>query len=295
MQGIVIKAISGFYYVNCENTVYECKARGNFRKAEVSPLVGDKVEISLTDSTHGVLERIFERKNSFKRPLIANIDKLFIVSAYSTPEPDLLMIDRLTALCVFRHVEPIIIFNKSDMGNFDYYFSVYNNAGFKTYVVSAKDNSGIDALKNEIRDCVSAFTGNTGVGKSSILNMLIDGAQLETGEVSTKLGRGRHTTRHTELLSVDGGGFVADTPGFSSLDSDMEIYEFKQNLPQTFPDFSDYVSVCRFTSCTHTKENGCGVIKAVDEGKIEKTRHESYIKIFEELKPLKEWNMVNKK
>ena len=186
MTGILIKAISGFYYVSFDGNVYECKARGNFRKAGVSPVVGDIVEFSLIDNTHGIVEKICERKNLFNRPLVANVDKLFIVSAYSTPAPDTLMIDRLTALAVYNNIEPIIVFNKADMGSFDEFYKIYSNAGFKTYVVSAKDNVGIDDLKAEMRDSVCAFSGNSGVGKSSILNALFPELQLKTGEVSDK-------------------------------------------------------------------------------------------------------------
>ena len=175
MTGILIKAISGFYYVNFDGNVYECKARGNFRKAGVSPVVGDTVKFTLTDASHGIVVEINERKNLFNRPLVANIDKLFIVSAYTTPAPDTLMIDRLTALAVYNNIEPIIVFNKADMGSFDEFYNIYTKAGFKTFVVSAKENKGVDLLKNEMRNCVCAFSGNSGVGKSSILNALFDG------------------------------------------------------------------------------------------------------------------------
>ena len=290
MTGILIKAISGFYYVNCDGNVYECKARGNFRKAGVSPVVGDTVKFTLTDDTHGIVESICNRKNLFNRPLVANIDKLFVVSAYSTPAPDTLMIDRLTALAVYNNIEPIIVFNKSDMGSFNEYYEIYSKAGFKTYIVSAKDNIGIDQLKSEMKNSVCAFSGNSGVGKSSILNALFPNLQLKTGEVSDKLGRGRHTTRHTELFFVGDGSYVVDTPGFSTVDTNEDLYYFKLSLADCFPDFIDYLGGCRFTSCSHTIEKGCAIVEAVRDGVIQKSRHESYVALMAELKDVTAWN-----
>lgn len=292
--GILIKAISGFYYVACDGNVYECKARGNFRKAGVSPVVGDTVIFALIDDKHGIVEEIEKRKNLFNRPLVANIDKLFIVSAYTTPAPDTLMIDRLTALAVYNNIEPIIVFNKADMGSFDEFYDIYISAGFKTYVVSAKDNIGLDLLKSEMRNCVCAFSGNSGVGKSSILNALFPDLQLKTGEVSDKLGRGKHTTRHTELFFVGDGAYVVDTPGFSSVDTNEDLYEFKLALPECFPDFSEFLGGCKFTSCTHTSEKGCAIVDAIKSGKIQKSRHDSYVTLFTELKDVTAWNNKQK-
>lgn len=293
-KGILIKAISGFYYVSSEDNVYECKARGNFRKTGVSPVVGDEVEFSLTDGIHGVVEQITQRKNLFNRPLVANIDKLFIVSAYSTPAPDTLMIDRLTALAVYNNIEPIIVFNKSDMGSFDELYKIYTAAGFKTFVVSARDNIGISELKCEMKNSVCAFSGNSGVGKSSILNALFPELDLKTGEVSDKLGRGRHTTRHTELFCVGEGAYVVDTPGFSTVDNNEDLYEFKLSLAECFPEFNEYLGECKFTSCSHTSEKGCAIIEAVKSGMIQPSRHESYIALWTELKDVNAWNKKGK-
>ena len=294
MTGILIKAISGFYYVSCDGNVYECKARGNFRKAGVSPVVGDMVEFSLTDNTHGIVESIAKRKNLFNRPLVANIDKLFIVSAYTTPAPDTIMIDRLTALATFNNIEPIIVFNKADMGSFDELYSIYTKAGFKTYIVSAKENIGVEQLKIEMQNCVCAFSGNSGVGKSSILNALFPELQLKTGEVSDKLGRGRHTTRHTELFFVGDGAYVVDTPGFSTVETQEDLYDFKLALPECFPDFSEYLGCCKFTSCSHTTEKGCAVIEAVKDGSIQKSRHQSFVALSLELKDVTARNNKSK-
>lgn len=293
-QGIIVKAISGFYYVCCDGVTYECKARGSFRQSGVSPVVGDRAEISVDGNNKGVVESVGQRKNLLYRPAIANIDKLFIVSSFSVPAPDTLMIDRLTAIAVYHGIEPVIIFNKSDLGDFSMWQRIYHNAGFHTYVVSAQTGQGIDALESELDCSVCAFTGNSGVGKSSILNVLFGEIRLVTGEVSDKLGRGRHTTRHTELYPNGHGGYVADTPGFSSIETGRDDYGFKEQLPSCFPDFSDYADNCRFTSCTHTCEKGCGVLKAVSEGKIEPSRHKSYCAVFEELKDLKPWNSSKK-
>ena len=290
MNGLIVRAISSFYYVDCEDRIYECKARGNFRKTGISPVVGDRVSFSLTDGEHGIVESVEKRKNILNRPIIANIDKLFIVSSYSVPKPDTLMIDRLTAVCLFNNIEPIIVFNKCDMGDFENYKKIYNNSGFKTYIVSALTNEGIKDIKSEVQNCISAFAGNSGVGKSSILNAVFGELSLETGEVSDKLGRGRHTTRHTQLFKTEYGGYVADTPGFSSIEVEDNTYEFKVHLAESFTDISKFADTCKFTTCTHTCEKGCGVLKAVEDGKLEKSRHNSYKQIFYELKDIKKWN-----
>lgn len=289
IKGVIVKAISGFYYVSCLDTIFECKARGNFRNAGISPLVGDKCEISVIDEQNrkGVIDSICERKNMLSRPAVANIDKLFIVSSYKTPSPDLFMIDRLSAIAYFNGIEPIVVFNKCDIGDFDEYLNIYKSSNIKCYVVSAKEKIGINNLFSEIKDSICAFAGNSGVGKSSIINSLFPELSLKTGEVSEKLGRGKHTTRHTELFSVQ-NGFVVDTPGFASLESENSI-EFKESLPDCFPDFKDYLTGCRFNSCTHTCEPGCSLIDAVNGGFIQKTRYNSFVKLFNELKDLKQW------
>lgn len=289
MTGVLTKAISGFYYVSCDGRLYECKARGNFRKAGVSPVVGDSVEFSPTDNTRGVIENINQRKNFLIRPLVANIDKLFIVSAYKTPSPDTLMIDRLTALAIYNNIEPIIVFNKADMGDFNELYAIYEKSGFKTFVVSAKNNLGLQQLYKEISGSICAFSGNSGVGKSSILNALFPDLKLKTGEVSEKLGRGKHTTRHTQLFETE-NGFVVDTPGFSSIETNADLYSFKISLADCFPDFSEYIVNCKFSTCTHTSEKGCAVIDAVNKGEIAKTRHKSYVTLLSELKNVTQWN-----
>ena len=295
MQGIIIKAISGFYYISDGEKVYECKARGSFRASGVSPLVGDRAEFEQTEEEKGIVTRIETRKNLLLRPPVANIDKLFIVSSYEKPSPNAYIIDKLAALAEYKSIEPIIVFNKCDMGGFREWEEIYRRAGFKVFTVSAESGEGISDLKAELKGCVSAFTGNSGVGKSSILNSLLCGLELETGAVSDKLGRGRHTTRHTELFPLPEGGFVADTPGFSSLEAECNDYEFKEKLIYCFRDLKQFADGCRFTDCTHTVEKGCGVIEAEKDGKIAESRHKSYIALFEELKDLKPWNAAKNK
>ncbi len=294
MKGLILKAISGFYYVLADGKTFECKARGNFRNKGESPLVGDSVEIAVQNGDKGVIESIYERKNSLIRPAVANIDKLFIVSSFVTPAPNTLIIDRLTAICAFYSITPIIVFNKCDLGDFTSFKEIYNNSGFKTLVVSAQTGEGIDELKNELEGCISAFTGNSGVGKSSLLNVIFPKLNLQTGEVSDKLGRGRHTTRHTELFAHEFNGYVADTPGFSSLDTLYFSIEFKERLIDCFPDFSDFVCDCQFADCAHIGEKGCGVVKAVKNGNIEGSRYQSYTAIYNELKDLKSWQVTKK-
>lgn len=294
MNGIIIKALSGFYYVASEDKIYQCKARGSFRKSGTSPLVGDRVEFTPTEELNGIVDSICDRKNCLVRPPVANIEKLFIVSSYEAPAPNTLVIDKMTVIARHNGIEPIIVFNKCDAGDFAYWVDIYNKAGFKTYVVSAAEGIGMEKLCEELKGSISAFTGNSGVGKSSILNFWLGEGTIETGEVSEKLGRGRHTTRHTQLYPLPFGGFVADTPGFSSLEIDSFDYTLKENLADYFEEFEDYAIDCRFTGCTHTKESGCAVIGAVSDGKIARSRHNSYIELFEILKDLKPWNSKKK-
>ena len=295
MNGLIIKALSGFYYVSVDNTVYECKPRGVFRKNNDDIFVGDEVEISLLPQEKGVIEKVLPRKNFLSRPPVANIDKMFIISSYTTPAPNTVIIDTMTAIADDKGIEPIIVFNKSDMGSFDKIASIYRYAGFKVYVVSATTNDGIDELRAELYNSVSVFTGNSGVGKSSILNALFGKDFLKTGEVNEKLGRGRHTTRHIELFSIDNGGFIADTPGFSSLSIEQSDVLYKENLQYAFREFDDYIGACRFTSCSHTCEKGCAVIDAVREGKISNSRFESYKMLYSELSKRSDWEIKKEK
>ncbi len=291
IDGIIIKGIGGFYYVEAaDGIIYECKARGVFRKEKITPLAGDKVEISVDENNKNSIDKIYERRNMFKRPPIANVDKLVIVSSVCDPRPNLLIIDRLTAVAVYKNVEPIIVFTKNDLQSADEYIEIYKNAGFKTFAVSNETGEGIGEIKAVIENGVCVFTGNSGVGKSSLINRMYPDFALETGEISKKLGRGRHTTRHVELLKIN-NGYIADTPGFSSLDFETNDLIKKDELAFCFPDFSDFIDSCRFSTCAHVNDKGCRLIEAVNNGDVMRSRHESYVTMYNEVKDIKDWQL----
>lgn len=291
IDGIIIKGIGGFYYVEAaDGIIYECKARGVFRKEKITPLAGDKVEISVDENNKNSIDKIYERRNMFKRPPIANVDKLVIVSSVCDPRPNLLIIDRLSAVAVYKNVEPIIVFTKNDLQSADEYIEIYKNAGFKTFAVSNETGEGIGEIKAVIENGVCVFTGNSGVGKSSLINRMYPYFALETGEISKKLGRGRHTTRHVELLKIN-NGYIADTPGFSSLDFETNDLIKKDELAFCFPDFSDYIDSCKFSTCAHVNDKGCRLIEAVNSGDVMRSRHESYVTMYNEVKDIKDWQL----
>lgn len=293
MEGILLKIIAGFCYVDVGNKIYECKPRGSIKRNSGVLLAGDKVEISLIGEDKGVVEKVLKRTNSFIRPPIANITKLFIVSSHNTPKPNAMLIDRISVIAEAKNVEPVIVFNKADLGDFSEWENLYKSVGYKTFVVSSREGLGIAELRDYLlaTDGIVAFTGNSGVGKSSILNSVLPELSLETGDVSEKLGRGRHTTRKVELFKISDNAYVADTPGFSSLD--IEKYEMvkKQEIEYCFPEFQPYITECKFTSCTHTGEKGCAVINALSQNKINPSRYENYKALFNEVKDIKEWEM----
>ena len=294
LTGLVLKCIGGFYYVLCDETVYTCRARGKFRKDKISPCVGDQVAITADENNEGYVLEILPRKNILVRPPLANLDKLFIVSSVSDPQPSTLIIDKTIAAAEIKGIEPVLVFTKTDLDDPAPLREIYGSIGIRCYFVSSVDGVGVDELRPELDGCISAFTGNSGVGKSTLLNALIPDLVLETGEISRKLGRGRHTTRHVELFPVE-GGYVADTPGFSTMD--IERYELfrKEELPFGFREFEPYIGECRFTSCSHTCEKGCAVLEAVEDGKIPRSRIESYIAMYNEVKDIKEWQLSKTK
>lgn len=288
-EGLIQKALSGFYYVDIGTEVLTCRARGKFRKDGISPLVGDRVEVRELGNGEGFVEAILPRKNAFTRPAVANIDQLVVIASGAIPKTDPFLIDRVAAIAALKGCEVIILLNKCDLDSADNLYQIYRAAGFQTLRVSAQTGEGLEELIPLISNKLSAFTGNSGVGKSSILNALDPEFQLRVGEVSDALGRGRHTTRHVELFHLSCGADIVDSPGFSSFETDELNLELKRRLPETFREFQPYLDNCRFVGCSHTKEKGCAVLEAVRRGDIQKSRHASYLRLYEELKPLKDW------
>lgn len=288
-EGRIQKALSGFYYVDTGREVLTCRARGKFRKEGVSPLVGDRVEVRELGNGEGFVEKILPRRNEFARPAVANIDQLVVIASGAVPRTDPYLIDRVAAIAALKGCQVVVVLNKCDLDRADQLYEIYTAAGFPTLRLSAETGEGMEALKALITGKLSAFTGNSGVGKSSILNALDPAFDLQVGEVSDALGRGRHTTRHVELFRLSCGAEVVDSPGFSSFETEELNLELKQRLPETFLEFEPYLGQCRFQGCSHTKEQGCAVLEALRAGDIQKSRHESYLRLYEELKPLKEW------
>ncbi len=290
--GKIVKGIGGFYYVDADDVIYECKARGNFRKQGIAPTVGDNVVFTVNEdnTAENRIEQILERKNLLIRPPLANLDKLFIVSSMVEPKINTLVIDKMVAIAEYKKIEPIIVLTKVDLDN-DYASIVrtYESAGFLVIVCDNTTGLGAQQMREQLTGCISAFCGNTGVGKSSLLNNMFPDLQLATGETSKKLGRGKHTTRHCELFKAE-GGYIADTPGFSSLDLERCETIYKDELPYCFREFVPYLDCCKFsTNCAHIHDKGCAVCAAVERGEIANSRHESYIAMYNEVKDIKEW------
>ena len=290
MRGRIKKALSGFYYVDTGAEVLTCRARGKFRKEGLSPLVGDRVTVRELGNGEGFVESILPRKNAFERPAVANIDQLVVIGSAAIPKTDPFLIDRIAAIAALKGCEVVVLLNKCDLDPAEELYRIYTAAGFPTLRISAETGEGLEKLIPLIAGKLSAFTGNSGVGKSSILNALDPAFQLKTGEISTALGRGRHTTRHVELYTLEEDTFVMDTPGFSSFDTDELGLALKERLPETFLDFAPYLDGCRFVGCSHTKEKGCAVLEAVRAGKLSASRHASYLRLYNELKDLREWS-----
>ena len=287
--GRIIKSLSGFYDVRTENKVITCRARGSMRRTGLSPQVGDIVDISV-EKGKGMVERIHPRKNSFVRPAVSNLDLLVVFAANVNPVTEPLVIDRVAAIAGDQEVPVCICVNKCDMDPAEDLTAIYRQAGYTVIQTSAETGLGIDELRKALSGKFCAFTGNSGVGKSSILNALSPELKLPVGEVSEKLGRGRHTTRHVELYDVD-AALIADTPGFSSFDTDQMEVILKENLQSAFPEFGRYLGQCQFRDCSHRKEPGCAVTTALANGEIGKSRYESYLKLYEKAMQINEWEL----
>lgn len=292
-EGTIVRASGGFYTVETAAGFVECRARGIFRKDGQKPCVGDRVGISLHSDGSGAVERIYARKNELIRPPLANLDAMVVVLSVSDPEPNLFVADKFIAVLEHKHIEPLIAVTKSDLRDASEIVSIYSGAGFSVFQISSETGAGVPALKACLAGKFSAFSGNSGVGKSSLLNAIDPRLGLVTGQTSKKLGRGRHTTRTTQIFTLESGGRVADTPGFSSIDLERMSGVGKDDLWRCFREFAGYVSDCRFDDCTHTVETGCGVLKALHEGKISETRHRSYRQLFLQVKDVKEWERRN--
>lgn len=291
LNGLILKSTGGFYYVETAGEIFECRARGILRKKEITPMVGDRCVISVPNNGLPMVDDILPRKNSLVRPLVANIDKLFIIISSCQPAPNLLITDRLTAAAEYVDIEPVIVLTKQDIEQCPQVEDVYSSAGFKVIKISYDSGDGIQQVKDELKGCISAFAGNSGVGKSTLLNAIEPELQLATSHISDKLGRGRHTTRTVELFTLSCGGRIADTPGFSSFDGKLGFVIDKDQLQFCFREFADYIGNCRFTSCSHICEKDCAILEAVKMKKIPASRHESYRTLYNEAQQLKSWEM----
>lgn len=282
IHGLILQGIGGVYTVETAEGLYTCRPRGIFRREGMTPMPGDRVGLSRQAEGVGTLETIEPRKNVLVRPPVANLDCLVVVISPVDPSPNLPVIDRMTALAIHHGIAPVIVVNKTDLADTQELVRIYRSAGFPVFSVSAL-SSDLDELRSFLRGRVCAFTGNSGVGKSSLLNRLMPELGLETGEISRKLGRGRHTTRAVRLYPTEGGGYLADTPGFSFIDLDRVGWLAAGELETLFPEFSPYLGKCRFVGCAHTGEKGCAVREAEEEGHIAPSRYENYVSLYREL------------
>ena len=286
-----MQSIGGFYYVEAADTVYTCRGRGILRRQGLTPVAGDRVTITVEEGDTGVLESVAQRRNCLVRPPVANLDLLVLVASVCQPRTNTLVLDKMIAVAEKKNITPIIVINKSDLGDPTELEAIYRTTGLECYTVSATDPSTLTTLRQRLTGQVSVFAGNSGVGKSSILNALDSTLELSTGEISQKLGRGRHTTRTATLYHL-AGGYLVDTPGFSSLDLEQVEPIYKEDLADCFREFAPYEGTCRFAGCAHYKEPGCSVRRAVEAGEISPSRYESYVTMYEAVRDIKEWEKV---
>ncbi|MDR1018742.1 MAG: ribosome small subunit-dependent GTPase A [Lachnospiraceae bacterium] len=287
MEGKIIKGIAGFYYVDvAESGIYECKAKGGFRKQHIKPLIGDQVVIEVSDYEEniGTIIEVLPRKSSLIRPEVANVDQILLIFALSNPKPNIRLLDSFLVMLEEKRIPVVLLFNKEDLvlgKETDGLPELYENVGYKVFVTSVKNQGGLDLLTKSLKGKTTALAGPSGVGKSSLMNYLLPEASMEVGEVSKKIARGKHTTRHAEIFRLDNDTFIMDTPGFTSLRLEDVTTD---SLKYDFLDFMGYNDKCRFSGCSHIHEPECAVKKAVEEGKIDESRYESYVGIYEELK-----------
>ncbi|MCL2495437.1 MAG: ribosome small subunit-dependent GTPase A [Oscillospiraceae bacterium] len=284
LEGRIHSSLGGSYAVITGEGTLACRARGLFRRQGITPLVGDHARVERIAENEGYILEILPRKNALARPPLANLDQLFLLCSTTQPRPSLRLLDTLIALAELSGIEPVVVFTKCDLENGAQYAAIYR--AFPCFMISPEEN--VEPIRAAMAGKTSAFCGNTGVGKSTLLNHIAPELILPVGEISAKLGRGRHTTRHVELYPA-AGGWVADTPGFSALEPLEQEALTKENLTQGFREFEPYLSHCKFQDCAHVKDSGCAVIQAVKSGEIPPTRHESYCAIYEELKKKKDW------
>lgn len=284
--GIITKCLGGLYTVESSDGIYECKARGVFRSRGISPYVGDSVELR-----DGVISEIHERKNCIIRPPLANLDRLIFVVSTCSPVPNYLLLDKFIAIAEYKGITPVVVITKTDLGDSKPIHEIYGSIGIEVLEVNYDDESTVQAVRELLKGGISAFTGNSGAGKSTLLNAIDSTLNIPTAEISKKLGRGKHTTRHAELYKLADGGYIADTPGFSTFETNRYDIIRKEELAGCFREFEKYIGECRFSDCAHVCERDCSVISAVQAGEIHESRHSSYCTMYEEAKQIKEWEL----
>ncbi len=289
LVGLIIKGIGGFYYVEAADRIYECKARGIFRKDGITPLAGDKVKITVRTDDENTVDEILPSTSVLARPPVANADRLIVIASVSNPKTSTLIIDKMTVTAQFKEIETAIVITKTDLSDASDLIDIYKKSGFATFCFSSKDGGEIDEIKEYLKGHISVLAGNSGVGKSTLLNHIDPAIEQKTDEISLKLGRGKHTTRTSELFKT-GGGYIVDTPGFTSLDFQKDAELFSDDLQYCFKEFLPQIGKCKFTSCTHMQDKGCAIVDAVEKGIICQSRYQSYVSIYNEIKDLRKWD-----